>query len=281
MAGDWIKFECTTPDKPEIVRMAATLGIDQDAVVGKLMRVWIWADQNSVDGNALSVTSAFLDRLTICAGFANAMRDVGWLIGHDGALTFPGFATHNGQTAKARAVTNRRVAKHRIVGNANVTPAPLQKALPEKRREEEDTNPPTPLALALDLPAAPGGGDELLKDNRPNVPVAKAIADLFNRRHSTPWDDREMKSFLKGVQAGLITMETVAEIEPYYAAERAKGDGQNFGKHRRDLRTFLNNFAGELDRARAFASGKPGGQDRVPDSFRKPMNKPPERPPGV
>lgn len=144
MAGDWIKFEATTPDKPEVVQMAAKLGIDQDAVIGKLLRLWVWADQNSVDGNAATVTSAFLDRLAFCQNFAIAMRDVGWLIGDDGALTFPNFDRHNGKTAKARAIGNRRVVKHRACngeGNDDVTLTPLhkplQKALPEKRREEK------------------------------------------------------------------------------------------------------------------------------------------------
>jgi len=39
MAGDWIKLEHTTPDKPEVFAMADTLGIDPDAVTGKLCRV--------------------------------------------------------------------------------------------------------------------------------------------------------------------------------------------------------------------------------------------------
>ena len=63
MAGDWIKVEHTTPDKPEVVKLAGILGIDQDAVVGKLLRLWIWADQQSVSGNAITVTNSFLDRL--------------------------------------------------------------------------------------------------------------------------------------------------------------------------------------------------------------------------
>ena len=40
MAGDWIKIEENTPDKPEVHKMASILGIDPDAVVGKLVRVW-------------------------------------------------------------------------------------------------------------------------------------------------------------------------------------------------------------------------------------------------
>ncbi len=140
MAGDWIKLEHVTPDKPEIVKMADILGIDQDSVVGKLVRIWIWADQNSVNGNAMTVTDSFLDRYTFCSGFSVALRNVGWLTGKNGCLMLPNFDRHNGQTSKNRAVTNRRVSKHRGDCNAgtvtNVTYEPLQKPLPEKRREE-------------------------------------------------------------------------------------------------------------------------------------------------
>jgi hypothetical protein len=138
MAGDWIKIEHTTPDKPEVICMAQRLKIDPDSVVGKLIRVWVWADQNSVDGNGVTVTDAFLDRLAHRKGFAKAMRGCGWLDGKDGGLIFPGFFRHNGTTAKARAAGNRRVVKHRNC-NATVTVEALQKTLPEKRREEKNT----------------------------------------------------------------------------------------------------------------------------------------------
>jgi 5-methylcytosine-specific restriction endonuclease McrA len=124
MAGDWIKLEHTTPDKPEVVSMAARLKIDQDAVVGKLVRIWIWADQNSVSGADVRVTSAFIDRLAQKKGFADAMKNEGWLSGEDGNLSFTGFGRHNGQTAKARAETNRRVAEHRQRKEATVLTIP-------------------------------------------------------------------------------------------------------------------------------------------------------------
>ena len=138
MAGDWIKIEHVLPDKPEIQVMSALLNIDPETVVGKLCRVWIWADQQSIDGNALSVTDAFLDRLTNCPGFAIAMRKVDWLTGRDLALSFPRFDRHNGQTAKARALTRKRVDMHR---NASVTLEPLQERY--QRREEKNNSPPT------------------------------------------------------------------------------------------------------------------------------------------
>lgn len=109
----WIKVEHGTPDKPEIIRLADALGIDQDAAFGKCIRFWIWADQQSIDGNALSVTTAFLDRLTNCPGFSAGLITVGWLESRNGRFSIPNFDRQNGQTAKARALTSDRVKRSR------------------------------------------------------------------------------------------------------------------------------------------------------------------------
>jgi hypothetical protein len=140
MAGDWIKIEKTTPDKPEIIRMATLLRKESDEIFGKIFRIWSWADDQSVDGTAMPITDEFIDKKAGKRGFAQAMRAVGWLRGEAGALEFPRFTRHNGETAKTRADTNRRVAKHRSRNAENVTsvtnPA-LEKPLPEKRREDK------------------------------------------------------------------------------------------------------------------------------------------------
>ncbi len=130
MAGDWIKLQCTTPDKPEVFRIADLLNIDPDAVVGKLLRVWIWADQQTSDGNAVSVTHSLLDHVTGVSGFASAMLSVGWLIESENGFSFTNFDRHNGQTAKSRALTYKRVTKSR---NADS----VTKTLPEKRRDRD------------------------------------------------------------------------------------------------------------------------------------------------
>lgn len=184
----WIKIDHTTPDKPEVIRMAAGLKLDPDAVVGKLVRVWVWADQQSVDGNDVPVTSAFLDRLTGRKGFASAMRTAGWLTGAEGALTFPMFDRHNGETAKARAQTNRRVAEHRQrKGNADVTPPALQKPLPEKRREEE---------MNTGVCHAPAREVE-----RPTLEQAKGVAEgigITSKEAEDWWLAREGSEWTKG-----------------------------------------------------------------------------------
>ena len=91
MAGDWIKVECVTPDKPEVDMIANALGIDHDSVVGKLLRLWIWADQQSISGNGLNVTKTMIDRITFHTGFSDALINVGWLEGEEGAYSLPNF----------------------------------------------------------------------------------------------------------------------------------------------------------------------------------------------
>jgi hypothetical protein len=147
MAGDWIKVQICTPDKPEVHRMAEMLEIDPDAVTGKLLRIWIWADQQTIDGNASSVTKSLLDRITAVSGFAESMLQVGWLEQSENGFCFPNFARHNGQTAKTRASAAKRVEKHRKNAvspedscNALGVTEALTTALPEKRREEKSKN---------------------------------------------------------------------------------------------------------------------------------------------
>jgi hypothetical protein len=149
MAGDWIKMRINLDTNPHVLVMASTLGIPELHVVGALWKVWSWADSHSLDGNALSVTDVTLDRFTGVTGFAAALREVGWLAGENGNLCFPRFTEHNGKTAKNRAETAERVAKHRNAKTVtDVTPKPLpEKRREEKRREEVNTPTHTPARL--------------------------------------------------------------------------------------------------------------------------------------
>ncbi|CTZ65736.1 phage protein [Escherichia coli] len=146
MASNWIKLEVITPDKPEIFRLAEILNIDPDAALGKVIRFWVWADQQMIDGNAecnaRGVTKSAIDRITFMVGFADALIQVGWLVETNGVLSLPNFERHNGKSSKKRAVTNERVTKIRELkrkGNAASVTQTDQKALPEEE-EEEDIN---------------------------------------------------------------------------------------------------------------------------------------------
>lgn len=163
MAGDWIKMRTDLATDPAVIAIADDTGLDEDSVVGKLHRLWSWADQQTEDGNARGnakgnargVTEKWIDRYLGAQGFARAMASAGWLEIYDDGIVFPDFQKHNGQTGKRRALTAKRVAtckakKGNAIGNAEVT----QEALPreEKRRVIEDTS--TNVEVALHVPHA-------------------------------------------------------------------------------------------------------------------------------
>jgi 5-methylcytosine-specific restriction endonuclease McrA len=109
MAGDWIKIEHVTLDKPEVMQMATILELeDYDYLIGKMLRFWVWADQQSLDGDNLGVSKEFIDRIARCPGLADALEAVGWLTPSADGLSIPNFTRHNGQSAKARADAAQR-----------------------------------------------------------------------------------------------------------------------------------------------------------------------------
>lgn len=110
MASDWIKVEMSTPDKAEVMRLSRDLKLDRDTLVGKLIRVWAWFDQNSVDGNIDACVDADVDALVDTPEFAKHLRAVKWLqTSADGnGISMPNFERHNGKSSKKRALKSRR-----------------------------------------------------------------------------------------------------------------------------------------------------------------------------
>lgn len=211
MAGDWIKMRVNLDSDPRVVAVAVAVDLDEIHVVGCLHKLWSWADQHSLSGNALSVTEKFIDRVTRVNGFAAALRSVDWLSGEDGNLSFPGFERHNGQTAKARAQTARRAvkskAKKRAESNAKGNGASVTKALTreEKRREEDYSTTTTTTTKAAepgqssDRKIASGGewpaqGDVLKLVGSTAYPLTQECAEAY-------WLDREAMGWARNGQA--------------------------------------------------------------------------------
>ena len=135
--------------------MARALGIDRDAVFGKLTRVWMWFDSNSVDGVVVGAVDADVDELVAQCEFANAMRHVDWLASteNDAGLYLPKFSRHNGETSKNRALKNERQARWRGSKDGGESNSPSTQSSTEastkastreeKRREELNLTPAT------------------------------------------------------------------------------------------------------------------------------------------
>jgi hypothetical protein len=115
MAGDWIKLTHATLDKPEVRQTARMLGITVGDALLAYLRWWVWLDQNCVDGLVDHLVDQDVDDLLHTPGLAACMRKVGWLSTdpETGKLRVGGFEVHNGETAKKRALRNRKQANWR------------------------------------------------------------------------------------------------------------------------------------------------------------------------
>lgn len=85
-----------------------------------------------------------------------------------------------------------------------------------------------------------------LRGNGRHLPTsgeAKTICEIFKRKLTTPWSDREIRSFR---ELWPFDQEDLELVRKYYEANQDQPDNIC----RRDLYTFLNNYNGEVDRAR-------------------------------
>ena len=119
---------------PAVVRIASGLKTDRYSVVGRLHRIWSWANEHLTDGQDVPIDSEFLDSLVETPGFSEQLRRVGWLSGRDGSLIFPSFERHNGASAKARAMDADRKRSVRKVSGSKPDKTRTRE---EKRREEK------------------------------------------------------------------------------------------------------------------------------------------------
>jgi len=142
MAGDWIKMRTNLWDDPRVSNLCDLTGCNEAAVIGGLYWLWATADDHSADGELHGLTLAAIARKTGVPNLGAALCQIGWIEEIDGGVLIVRFDDHNGTSAKKRADTAKRVAKHR--SNADVTHDALQDedscvtgALAREREEKE------------------------------------------------------------------------------------------------------------------------------------------------
>lgn len=139
----WIKFDHTTLNKPEIFLIKKNLSLNKAETIGHLLILWTWFDQISEDGETMG-TLEIVDELTI-PGFAETLVSIGWLEYAEGKLILPNFTNHNGQTAKARAMDQKRKS------GSNRTKTGPDKIREDKIREDNTYLPNKPGGVLLNF----------------------------------------------------------------------------------------------------------------------------------
>lgn len=155
MAGDWIKLEHATLDKPEVLELSELLHVSQGDALLLCLRFWVWLDEQSRDGRRLRVSKLSLDALIKCPGFSNSMIRVSWLGEDSEGLFIPNFDKHNGETSKKRALKNQRQSKWRQNGDATVdadvdASRSTKLSTREEKRRDKDISPKRELLAVPD-----------------------------------------------------------------------------------------------------------------------------------
>ncbi len=147
-------------EDPAVIGIAQSLGLSTDTVVGKLHRLWSWADRQTADGFVRNVSHQWVDEFANQAGFACAIEHEKWLIfvsenGVQG-VQFPHFERHNGESAKRRAAETQRKARQRSVPQnvRKMSQDHADKKRDQRREEKRRSN--TTSSLREDVPRKRG-----------------------------------------------------------------------------------------------------------------------------
>ena len=121
----WIKVRVVLPREPRVMRLAMLLGVSRHEALGLLVEWFCWLDGVTEDGRT-GLTEAQIDELFFCnaksvtgcnaekCNFCNAMQKIGWLsVDENGEIFAVNYEENNGESAKKRAQTAKRVSNKR------------------------------------------------------------------------------------------------------------------------------------------------------------------------
>ena len=109
----WVKRTKGLSSKREILIMADFLAVDRRMVAGVFMD-WIdWADEETTDGFIDGMTVDQIDVVVGYQKFGQALLLVDWIKQDKRGLYIVNFDRHNGESAKKRALDQRRQASRR------------------------------------------------------------------------------------------------------------------------------------------------------------------------
>lgn len=172
----WIKFEKDLQTDPRVLRLARALterwGMSEATVTGKnkefeicnapplpavtiacgaLVRLWCLADTHVAEDDMLRLSPDEIDAFIGLPGFCSLVPG-DWFVDHGDSVELPGFHSHNGTLAKTKAVTAKRVERHRNKTEKalhDVTHIPL----PDQTRPDQTKKDKNTVGLKPDLKA--------------------------------------------------------------------------------------------------------------------------------
>lgn len=113
MIDDYMPIRLDLPDDAKVLRIAQLTKLHKDLALGKLVRVWAWAQKHSVDGSIHGELLS-VDAVADARGFGEAMHRVGWMkVIDDDRIAIPNWNKWNSHAAKKRAFERDKKRKTR------------------------------------------------------------------------------------------------------------------------------------------------------------------------
>lgn len=206
MAGDWIPLRVDLADDPAVILIADRIGLQEDTVVGKLHRLWAWANRQLSNGHAASVTKMWLDRYLSSSGFADAMIETGWLIEKNGAVSFSKFDRWNSQGAKRRLNAAKRQKNKRVNSHTRVTRMSRSERDENVTREEKRRE--------LNTPPNPQGVESESSDSDPpsKAPKIRKPKPAADPRFAVFWSDYPRKVARRAAEKAFARLDPSDEL---------------------------------------------------------------------
>lgn len=218
MSGIYIKLNVNFYTNRKTIKLKSLIGLDAYWIPPKL---WCYAAQNQPDGDFSSYSSEELSMLIGCDKYASSIAQVLQQAGFlDQDMKVHDWEDHNGYhknySERAKKAANARWGK-------------------DKKKETEKEK-------DIDIDIETSIASSMLQA------YMVRIGKWFNRRESTKWSDKEIKS-LKSVVKLNTSDEDLSVLESMYLS--------NYKYKRKDIVTLLNNWNGEIDRARELSQSNP------------------------
>lgn len=251
----WLRLYADLPDHPEIQSLPAEIFrtlINCWCIAagggGRLPDVAVLAWRIRMPAHSLSDHLEELQRVGLLTKDADGLAVKNWEKRQ--------FVSDNSTPRVQRFRDSQRAIQRHTANHAspeterNVSPETVCSA-PEQNIADTDQTPYSPPM---------GDGRDVQENQRPNAastperevsipPRLRRMGSWFKRRDTTPYGDKERAAYKKHA-VGKLDEEDVSILEQYYLAQIAPDEDNR----RHDLVTLLNNWSGELDRARRWAS---------------------------
>jgi DNA replication protein DnaT len=120
----WMKIETNTPEKPEIRTVARQCRCSKAEAFMAFFRLWAYFDQHTADGFIPGLVHDDIDEIAGLTGIARVLELVRWLTFDQSGIVISNWDRHNGESAKKRALAQKRAQTFRANQRWKTPPGP-------------------------------------------------------------------------------------------------------------------------------------------------------------